>query len=299
VTFKVQQQELAPFVMSPLHKQYYFSFAVGASHGLLCMSGFHGCYNKRMLVIWNPAIGKSFGIAAPIIGFSQTRYGFWVCPVTKDPTVVKIVQKHNKPWHAEVFTLSSRVWNVIPSTNLPHESIILDQKTHVAIHKFIYWGASEETIYDDGEGTINPMVVSFDLITKEFKVVDLPNSLTNELTYGFVSVSKLRESLVVYGSINVDGAECCGVWVMECDSSFRKLFSISSPLFKILGFSKNGEPLFEIQRVGGRCTTLNVYDPSSQQIKNLVILGGEDGSSFLGSYTESLLLLDHSDSRIY
>ncbi|GKA20518.1 hypothetical protein Tco_0700507 [Tanacetum coccineum] len=124
-TFKVQQKEFAPFVMSPLVKQYYFSFVVGACHGLLCMYGFHDGYNQPLLVIWNPSIGKSFGIAAPV-DFTQTVYGFGVCPVTKDPTVVKIIQTHNKPWHVEVFTLSSRVWNVIPSSKLPHESIILD-----------------------------------------------------------------------------------------------------------------------------------------------------------------------------
>ncbi|GJZ10297.1 hypothetical protein Tco_0545056 [Tanacetum coccineum] len=144
-TFKVQQKEFAPFVMSPLVKQYYFSFVVGACHGLLCMYGFHDGYNQPLLVIWNPSIGKLFGIAVPV-DFTQTVYGFGVCPVTKDPTVVKIIQTHNKPWHVEVFTLSSRVWNVIPSSKLPHESIILDQKTHVVIDKLIYWGASEKTI---------------------------------------------------------------------------------------------------------------------------------------------------------
>ncbi|GKF50083.1 hypothetical protein Tco_0143334, partial [Tanacetum coccineum] len=110
--------------------------------------------------------------------------------------------------------------------------------------RFIYWGAREKTINDDGEYTTNPMVVSFDLITKEFKVVDLPDSLTNELD-GSASVSKLRESLVVYGSINVDGTDGCGVWVMEHDSSFRKLFRIGPPYY-ILGFRKSGEPIFEV-----------------------------------------------------
>ncbi|GJU21215.1 hypothetical protein Tco_1154557 [Tanacetum coccineum] len=149
-----------------------------------------------MLVIWNPSIGKSFGIAGH--NFLPEVYGFRVFPITKDRTVVNIIQTYNKPWHAEVFTLSSRVWNVIPSSNLPHESIRLDDpKTQV-------------------------------VIDRNSKVLDLPHSLKNKL-YGYVCVSKLRESLVVYGSINVDEAECCGVWVMEHDSSFRKLFTIGAP----------------------------------------------------------------------
>ncbi|GJW98381.1 hypothetical protein Tco_0180189 [Tanacetum coccineum] len=89
--------------------------------------------------------------------------------------------------------------------------------------RFIYWGACELTF--DVESILNHMVVTFDLITKEFKVVDLPDSLTKEL-WSCCSVSKLRGSLVVSGYIKVEGALCCGVWVMEHDSSFRKLFTI-------------------------------------------------------------------------
>ncbi|GKC70199.1 retrovirus-related pol polyprotein from transposon TNT 1-94, partial [Tanacetum coccineum] len=168
-TFKVQQQEFAPFVVSPLLKQYWIYNVVGACHGLLCLYGFHKGYKEWVLLIWNPSIGKSFGIAASRTYNKTdnywTDYGFGVCPVTKDPTLVKFRQTHNKPWHVEVSTLSSRVWNVIPSSNLPHQSIILDAKTQVVIDRFIYWGVYEETFVDDGEYTTNPMVVSFDLIT--------------------------------------------------------------------------------------------------------------------------------------
>ncbi|GKD81146.1 probable galacturonosyltransferase 7 isoform X2 [Tanacetum coccineum] len=248
-----------------------------------------------MLVIWNPSIGKSFGILS--FSWWEYLYGFGVCPDTSDPTVVKIIQTHNKPWHVEVFTLSSGVWNVIPSSNLLRQSIRLMSKTQVVIDKFIYWGAYEMTSADDGESTTNHMVVSFDLITKDFKVVDLPDSLTNDLNGARVFVSKLRESLVVYGSIYVDGAECCGVWVMEHDSSFKKLFTIGAPVYCILGFRKSGEPIFETSK-DMRVSTVDVYDPWSQQIKNLEIYGA-NGSFFVGSYKESLLLLNHSDSHIY
>ncbi|GKB55339.1 probable galacturonosyltransferase 7 isoform X2 [Tanacetum coccineum] len=262
-TFKVQQKKLTPFVVSPLLKQYFVSRVVGACHGLLCLYGFHKGYRKGMVVIWNPSIGKSFGIAAPY--YSGTDYGFGVCPVTKDPTLVKIKHEFDMPWHVEVFTLSSGVWN----------------------------GANDMTYAD-----AKYIVVSFDLITKEFKLVDLPDSLRNELDGTHVSLAKLRESLVVYGSICVDGTECCGVWVMERDSSFRKLFTIGARVSKILGFSKNGETIFEIRKEGVRLATIDVYDPRSQQINNLRISGVE-GSFFMGSYKESLLLLDYSDSDLH
>ncbi|GJY12604.1 probable galacturonosyltransferase 7 isoform X2 [Tanacetum coccineum] len=208
-TFEVQP-EFAPFVLSPLLKLI-VSYVVGTCHGLLCLFGLHKGYGKWMIVIWNPSIRKSFGIALPHYYqmnrqtltyplFKQLMFGFGVCPVTKDPTVVKIVSPCNKPRYVEVFTLSSGVWNVIPRGNLPRQSIQLNPTAHVLIDRFIYWGAYEKTFIDNGESTTNGMVVSFDLITKEFKVVDLPDSLTKELC-SHCSVSKLNESLVVYGSI--------------------------------------------------------------------------------------------------
>ena len=298
-TFKVQQQEFAPFVMSPLLQQCHASHVVGACHGLICLFGFH---KKLLFVIWNPSIGKSFGIVHPSF-LSVTRdynrnqlvFGFGVCPVTRDPTIVKILCKDYMPWDVEVFTLSSGVWNVIPSGNLPRQSIKLNNNSAQAvIDRFIYWGAREETSINDGESTANHMVVSFDLITKEFKVLNLPDSLTNESVL-HVSVSKLKGSLVVYGDIMAEEAVHCGVWVMEHDSSFRKLFTVGAHVSKILGFTKNGETIIETRNEEGR---FSIYDPCSQQIKYFDISGGRD-TSFMGFYKESLLLLDHSDFHIY
>ncbi|GKE61115.1 probable LRR receptor-like serine/threonine-protein kinase isoform X2 [Tanacetum coccineum] len=294
-TFKVQQKE---FAVSPLLKRYPASDVVGACHGLLCLFAYHLGYDDGRVVIWNPSIQKSVGIFV-LLSLEDTYIGFGVCPITRDPTVVNVVWALNKPWHVEVFTLSSGVWNVIPSSNLPRQSVRLNPRTQAVIDRFIYWGAHEKTFANDGEVTTNHMVVSFDMITKEFKVVGLPHNLTNELLrYTFVSVSKLRGSLVVYGDINANEALCCGVWMMENDSSFRKLFTIGAHVSKILGFSKSGETIFVIRTYGLMPTTLNVYDPYSQQIKNLEI-SGVDSSFTMGSYKESLLLLDHSDLHIY
>ncbi|GKA01420.1 probable galacturonosyltransferase 7 isoform X2 [Tanacetum coccineum] len=299
-TFKVQQQDIAPFVVSPLLKEYQIRSFVGACHGLLCLYCFRP-EDKDILVIWNPSIGKSFGIALPecdLQTFKQTSYGFGVCPVTNDPTVVKFVCADNMPWHVEVFTLSSGVWNVIPSGNLPRQTISLETSTQVVIDKFIYWGAREmtNTIYVE-----NHMVVSFDLITQGFKVVNLPHTLKKESLMTRFSISKLRGSLVVCKY--KFAVEEAGVWVMGNDSSFRKLFTVRAPrVDQILGFKKNGEVIFKTLKnpngAGMFTAVLDVYDPCSQQIKNLGISGLND-SFFMGSYKESLLLLDHLDSHIY
>nr|GEX48333.1 probable galacturonosyltransferase 7 isoform X2 [Tanacetum cinerariifolium] len=253
--------------------QYSVYKVVGACHGLLCLFAYNKDNCRTMVVIWNLSIGKSFGIAIPRRPPKikiKIVYGFDVCPVTSDSTVVKVLCAANMPWQVEVFTLTSGVWNVIPSGNLPRQSIQLNTSTQVVIDRFIYWGACEMTSVDDGRSIINHIVVSFDLITKDFKVVDLPDSLTTELNGTHVFVSKLRESLVVYGSI-CEGAETCSLWVMQHDSSFRKLFTIGSPICEILGFRNNSEPIFRSAKELGPFNTLDVYDPSSQQIKNLGI----------------------------
>ncbi|GKD79494.1 probable galacturonosyltransferase 7 isoform X2 [Tanacetum coccineum] len=294
-TFKVQQQE---FVLSPFFKEYRVSWVVGKCHGLLCLFCFtrNIANHRKMLVVWNPSIGKSFGIAQPRYPprLSWMAYGFGVCPVTSDPTVVKVFcEMLYMPWHVEVFTLSSGVWNVIPSSKLPRQSIRLNPATQVVIDRFIYWGAYERT-----SGTINHMVVSFDLITKEFKVVNLSDNIRNGLDGRLLvlGVAKLRGSLVVYGAIEVEGAECCGVWVMEKNSSFKKLFTIGALVHKISGFSKSGEPLVETRN---HKRALDVYDPCSYHIKSLGISAVEGSFVMDSSYKESLLLLDHSDLHIY
>nr|GEX53729.1 hypothetical protein [Tanacetum cinerariifolium] len=255
-TFKVQEQEFALSLVSPLIKQFSAKVFVGACHGLVCLYGFM----EHMLVIWNPSTRKSFGIADPNHLNSRLNhiYGFGVCPDTSDPTVVKIIQTRNKPWHVEVFSLSSGVWNVIPSSNLLRQSIQLTYSHHVVIDSLTY----EQCVR--------------------------------------LSLSKLRESLVVYGSSAKIAEEFFGdIWVMQHDSSFKKLFSIHAWVDKILGFRESGEPVVEIQKQGDPLfTTLGVYDLCSHQINDLGIYGGA-GTFDMGSYKESLLLLDHLDSSIY
>ncbi|GKA48635.1 RNA-directed DNA polymerase, eukaryota, reverse transcriptase zinc-binding domain protein [Tanacetum coccineum] len=50
-TIKAQQQEFAPFVVSPLLKQYRITSVVGGCHGLLCLYCYNKDSNRKMLVI--------------------------------------------------------------------------------------------------------------------------------------------------------------------------------------------------------------------------------------------------------
>nr|GEW97723.1 hypothetical protein [Tanacetum cinerariifolium] len=130
--------------------------------------------------------------------------------------------------------------------------------------------------------------------------------LTNRFFEAF-SISKRRDSLVVYGYI-IEEEELekpvCGVWMMVHDglvTSLRKLFTIDTPnssVNRILGFRKSGELIMETQNRYGISAILKVYEPRSQQISDLGICG-ENGSFSVGSYKETLLLLDHPDCYIY
>ncbi|GJY03348.1 integrase, catalytic region, zinc finger, CCHC-type containing protein [Tanacetum coccineum] len=85
-----QQQDFAANVLD-IMKQFNDSKVIGPSHGLFCLYS----HNKEMLVLWNPSLKKSVGIALPktpltSILLPRDIFGFAVSPVTNDPTVVMI-----------------------------------------------------------------------------------------------------------------------------------------------------------------------------------------------------------------
>ncbi|GKF81109.1 hypothetical protein Tco_0239711 [Tanacetum coccineum] len=69
---------------------------------------------------------------------------------------------------------------------------------------------------------------------------------------------------------------------------------------KILGFMKRGEPVLEsYQKLEeSNLSVREVYECGSEHMTNLGIYGVE-GSFFMDSYWETLLLLDHSDGFVY
>ncbi|GJS20099.1 F-box/kelch-repeat protein-like protein [Tanacetum coccineum] len=310
------QENDSPPIVSDLIKQIEeFSKVVGSSHGLWCLYG-NDDSGERMVVLWNPSIRKSVGIVVPYDVFDTSPYkttvfGFGVCPVTYDPIIVKLsyVNRNDAdsiPWHVEFLTLSSKRWEMIPSTNLPRQTIRLKSSTQVAIGRFIYWAAYDRIVADDGISHNKHMIMSFDLITKAFKVVDILDSIINQFHRAFY-ISKLRESLILFGYTRENEMPedaVCGVWMMVHDgvkTSFRRIFTIDTPISsvnEILGFRKNGEPIIEARKMDSQFAAFEVYEPRSQHITNLGIYGG-DGTFFLSSCTESMLLLDHADCSIY
>nr|GEY38993.1 hypothetical protein [Tanacetum cinerariifolium] len=291
---------LAPNV-SALLKQQNDTLVIGYSRGLLCLFAFvnGGRFSggTEMLVLWNPSLRRSVGILKS--GYFGV-FGFAVCPVTNEPTIVKF----SFPWKVHIFTLSSNKWTEIQCSK-PRKSITHHEGSHVVIGSCIYRVPYETICLPNGYFTDQYMIVSFDVIAKEFKAIDLPDKITTPFTspVRFI-LSKLKGSLVVI----VPHREV-KVWKMEPDCSFTQLLTINTPdicISNIVGFRKNGDLLVETEERRGqlefygeaRESALEIYNPCSQHMSNLGF-SGQNGSFFVRSYKETLHLLDHSDSCVY
>ncbi|KAK1413559.1 hypothetical protein QVD17_35334 [Tagetes erecta] len=309
-TFPQQKLHLTtPLLVNMLE----ISSIIGSSQGLLCLLGHYRevCDpESELLVVWNISIRKAIAVVVPYVGDKMYRnvLGFWVCSETNDPKIVKINTSSDMesisciPRQVEVFTLSTGAWRSSYS-NLPRKSVEFIGFC-VMVEETLYWLAMDRIIMDDGFGYCN-LIVSFDVTSEEFKEVKLPDTLAHEQHYQNLSVSKLRNSLVV---VELDEDEASYVvWMMEdgiISKSFTKLYSIctlDALIIGVLGFRKSGEPLVEF--VENDCepcfdSSVVVYERASKCITNLGIKG-TDISYSVSSYMETLLLLDRPNSIIY
>lgn len=202
------------------------------------------------------------------------------------------------PHQVEVFTLSTGVWRSLYS-NLPRISIeFVDSQ--VVVGGFHYWLAIDRSTLD-GESMSCNLIISFDMTSEEFREINLPDSLARQSRKN-MSVSKIRESLVVVERVVEANNQAFSVWMMEDGvlSLFTKLFTfnINTPNdASVLGFRKSGEPIIEIEE-DPRTYTLVVYEPYSKRIDNLVF-GEIKGSFSVYLYTETLLLLHQPNLVVY
>ncbi|GJT23895.1 putative F-box domain-containing protein [Tanacetum coccineum] len=279
---------------------------VGSSRGLLCLYGYDGklSYSKsKMAVVWNPTIRKSVDIVVPNVLDSlpyETLVGFGVCPKTNDPILVrvtcicapwKIDTISSIPWQVHVFTLSSGVWRS-PSINLPRKSIAFTWN-QVYLDGFIYWCAFDRS-HVGGKFQRYDLIMSFDMISEEFTEVYLPDCLAKDSDI-VLSISKLKESLVVLEYNFKVERRVYGVWMMEdgAEKLFTKLFTIDIPYASIQdvhGFSKSGKAIIEV-RIDRNQRALFVYEPVFKHMGSIGI-SGKLFSFLTSSYMETLLLLD-------
>ncbi|KAM0056855.1 putative F-box associated interaction domain-containing protein [Helianthus debilis subsp. tardiflorus] len=182
-----------------------------------------------MVVIWNLCIRKAVvAVVLPKVEYDEGSWdylGFGVCRETTDPKIIKfrsvtwcdIDCLSYVSWQVEFFTLSTGAWRTPFSTIFPSKSIYFSFENYdqVVIDGVHYWLANDISCN---------LVISFDMTREEFTQINLPDGLAHKSDYPLLSMSKLRESLVV---LDHDAHEMVFVvWMMEdgVSKTFTKLF---------------------------------------------------------------------------
>ncbi|GJT46158.1 hypothetical protein Tco_0954873 [Tanacetum coccineum] len=239
-------------------------------------------------------------------------FGFGVHPVTLDPTVLKINYPYygQGPWYVSVFTLSSRTWYKLESYCLPRESIRIKRSGQAVVGGKIFWVGSEKFYGDDGISYKLYMLVSFDLITHQFQVIDMPEEMLVGQYLPPYYISQLGDCIIISSSFKFVDFSIIYAWELQVDdgevSWYRKLFTLPYPIehdLKLIGFTKDKQPIVEASFVQQLHQSLQVFNPTFQIFQNLVVESNHGSISLaLQGITNSSYCLITSvviDSKLY
>ncbi|GJX72666.1 hypothetical protein Tco_0309837 [Tanacetum coccineum] len=233
-------------------------------------------------------------------------FGFGIRPDTLDLTILKI----NYPfygqgsWYVLVFTVSLRRWYNLESYCFPCESIRIKRPGQAVIGGKILWVGSEIFYGDDGISFKIYMLDSFNLITQQFQLIDMPEQLgVGEFSPPYY-ISQLCNSLIISGSFNFGDIGIIYEWALEIDggyvSSYRTLFNIPYPTnhqLKLLGFNKDEEPIAEANDMHNIPHWLQVFNLTVESFQNVGV-EANGGSFFIAPYKESLVLLTERNNEL-
>ncbi|MFS7957912.1 putative F-box associated interaction domain-containing protein [Helianthus anomalus] len=228
----------------------YYSI-IGCSHGLFSffLIGLEFPVNGLgKAAIWNPTIRKTVELVVPSVANGETYatvLGFGVCLGAIWKVQVASLGK---------LELSTGAWRRLGG-NLTRKLVSFQFDLpygfcSVSIDGVIYWLATM-----DG-GSCN-LIISYDITSEIFREVNLQNRLAHSPSRHWLSLFKLRESLVVLDNVCEQDRIAYDVWMME-DCVSRS-------------FKKSGEHIIEI--VEGNRGHLVAYEPNSKNIDNLGIVG--------------------------
>ncbi|GJR27887.1 hypothetical protein Tco_1104119 [Tanacetum coccineum] len=203
-------------------------------------------------------------------------------------------------------TLSSRTWYNLDYDSLLCESIRIKRPGQAVIDGKIFWIDSERFYSDDGISYKIYMIVPFDLVTHQFHVQDMPEQIGVREFLPPYYISQLGDSLIISGSFDFGDCHIIYAWAVEVEGSFvsscRLLFTIPHPpghYLKLLGFSKDKEPIVEATIVQQWYRSLQVFHPTIQYFQNIDVEANRD-SFFIGPYKESQILhTERSNEIIY
>ncbi|GJV67775.1 F-box domain containing protein [Tanacetum coccineum] len=279
---------------------------VASSEGVWCFA----FGENSMLLLWNPSIKKSVGISVPNYTYQPDSpkmiFGFGICPVTLEPTILKINYPlyTDGPWYVSVSTLSSRTWYNLDYDCLPRESIRIKRAGQAVIDGKIFWIGSERFYNDDGISNKIYLIVSFDLVTHQFHVQDMPEQVrVGEFSPPYY-ISQLGDSVIISGSFDFGNFRFIYAWALEVEGGFLSscslLFTIPHPgghYLKLLGFSKDNQPIMEAMIVQQWYRSLQVFHPTIQYFQNISAEANRD-LFFIGPFKESLILLTKPNNEL-
>ncbi|XP_059661230.1 F-box/kelch-repeat protein At3g23880-like [Cornus florida] len=270
---------------------------VGSCNGLICLCDYLSV--TSVLILWNPALRKSFNLPMPPTEFSLHDFvvGFGFNSSTNDFKVVRIgnvcnsgnTQTSRVSPEVEVYELSTGLWRGSSAVVPPYEMI----PRHCS-HVFVK-GASHWIAFEKGKEQNRYLILSFDMGSEVFGEMVLPASVANGPKLK-MSISLFGESLSLFcydGDLSGTSERCC-IWVMQeygVVESWIKLFTVdlAQEINKVLGFRRTGEVLVEMG--DGELVS---YDPESKEEVHVEDFWFQD-SSHLDTYMESLVLLDGKD----
>ncbi|GJZ18781.1 hypothetical protein Tco_0555371 [Tanacetum coccineum] len=227
-------------------------------------------YRKRILqYIWNHKVEAPKTVLMDE-DCHKILLGFGVLPDTLDPTIIKISypQSGQGNWYVSVFTMSSLTWNQFANNCLPRESIRFKRSSQAVVGGYIYCLGHERFVSDSGVCNKKTLLVSFDMITHQFEVIDIPDNIIRALSFPLY-ISNLRNSLVLSGSVFppdyfVFCAQLLSIHVGSI-TLFTTIFTIASPHFlKLLGFNNQDEPIVEVATNHYMAHSVQVYNPDSE-----------------------------------
>ncbi|GKA53754.1 F-box domain containing protein [Tanacetum coccineum] len=278
---------------------------IGTSQGLWCFS----FGNNLLATLWNPSVKKSIGIFVPVFNnipvCHKILLGFGVPPDTLDPTIVKISYPVSGQgnWYVSVFTMSSETWDQVANNRLPRESIRFKRSSQVVVGGLIYWLGHERSVSNSGVFNKKTLLVSFDMNTHQFEVIDIPDIIIRPLGFP-LTISNIRNSLLLSGNVfPPDNFIFAGQLLSIYDgsiTSFTVMYTIPSPYFMmLLGFNNQDEPIVEAATCHSSGHSVQVYNPESDSFNNVTQILGNAGSFYVGPYKESMILATYPDHSYY
>ncbi|GJS51978.1 hypothetical protein Tco_0625340 [Tanacetum coccineum] len=271
---------------------------VASSEGVWCFA----FGENLMLLLWNPSIKKSVGISVPNYTFQPNSpkmiFGFGIRLVTLEPTLLKINYPlySDGPWYVSVSTLSSRTWYNLDYDCLPRQSIRIKRAGQAVIDGKIFWIGSERFYNDDGISYKIYLIVSFDLVTHQFHVQEMPEQVrVGEFSPPYY-ISQLGDSLIISGSFNFGDCRIIYAWALKVEGGFvlscSLLFTIPHPAghyLKLHRFSKDNQPIVEATIVQQWYRSLHVFHLTIQYFQNIDVEANRD-SFFIGMFTVLIII---------